>query len=249
MGWCLHGFFVATRTLSFVSTHITWAFALYSGCAYFQLWKSYDIFWLWIYVVTTCAVPRLRYDNLFLQCGYLWRKTCCSGERWRYALKEQDRRIDEEDEKSAKITNAVDLGAILLRLRVSAAMLFGNIHLLLMVARPDHEPLTLRQTFMFGRTPFQLSIWIDLCLFWSMLLQMWCRQCRLCCQLGCWRYYLWCLLVVAIGACLMEIPMFFAFRRLDSTWCNLDLSSRKDDELDLRNVTMTTTKMLKVLAE
>lgn len=227
MGWRVHGCYMILRTLSIIATHLTWIASLVSRCVYFQLWKSYDILWFWIYVVITFIVPKLRYDNFFLQCSFLWRRRCCDGERWRYALKEQDKNIDEEDEKNAKITNAVDLGVTFLRLRVSAAILMGNINLLWSM----REGSSKRPTEAWWSTHFvaldwvifQYSVWLDLGFFWAMLFLTWCRQCRLCCQLGCCRYYLFCVVTVIIGLIMMELPMYYAFKCMDSAdaWCSL----------------------------
>lgn len=134
-------------------------------------------------------------------------------------MKEQDTKIDEEDEKSAKITNAVDLGITFLRLRCSAAILLGNIYM----------RFKLSKGYIADWGLFQIGFLVDICLFWSTVLMLMCRNCRLCCRLGCCRYYLWCCLVIAIGAVVMELPMVFAFQRMDPSWCKMNLTFWNDD--------------------
>ncbi|KAK0407460.1 hypothetical protein QR680_019206 [Steinernema hermaphroditum] len=55
--------------------HINLVNAIYLNCAYFALWKAYDIFWFWMHLVLCVCIPPLRPENfLIVWCNLIWKK-------------------------------------------------------------------------------------------------------------------------------------------------------------------------------
>ncbi len=113
-------------------------------------------------------------------------------------------------EKSNRLASAIDVAIFLLRLVVSFAVFAGNLH-----------ELTKREkaTASFSNTFGIVLLLIDYCVLWIMAHLAVCRYWRLCCRLGCCRFYLWVLGINSIGAVCIGLPMHFVMRNLDDTWC------------------------------
>lgn len=114
-----------------------------------------------------------------------------------------------------RIANATNFGVVLLRLRASVALFIGNYRQVI-VGGKEVSPI-------FGL--FRKALWIDVSLFWLTMMFCFWRQCRLCCQLGCVRYYCWAGLVFITGLLAMELPMHFVSNQLDVSWCSLEFKN------------------------
>lgn len=221
MAWCFHGFILWLSFCCFCTSHIGFVFNMLTRCVYFQLWKSYDMFWLWLLMIITCAVPSLRFDNNILLFMKLWWKVCGKDDqRIRWVLKDQEKDIDETDRTLKKVVNALNFAVDILRLRISVAILVGNLRLRTRNYRlPPYAVLTF-----IDWDPYRISIAFDMALLWFMFFFTWFRQFYVCCQLGCCRFYLLIVGVLIVGALVMELPMWFLFNKMDKSWCQLNLA-------------------------
>ncbi|KAK0423101.1 hypothetical protein QR680_007971 [Steinernema hermaphroditum] len=74
-GWCCFKFWCCYRLLTAFVTHLNLVNALYVNCAYFTLWKAYDILWFWMHAILCACIPAVRPDNFFVvSCTLIWKK-------------------------------------------------------------------------------------------------------------------------------------------------------------------------------
>lgn len=245
------------RCTNFVLTHLTWAYAIYIHCLYFQFWKSYDILWIWIHLVLCICLPPLRSDNIFLMaCSLIVQKVKNPSKTAKQLFKEQWAKEEKAEinaaeeterpqppaQKSNRLASAVSLALFLLRLRVSLAVLLGNLNHKLLLPIEIRAKTTLYKMFGPLSDLFIVFLWVDASLLWVMAVWAVCRQCRLCCILGCCRFYLWVLGLIAIGAVIMELPMYYVFTKLDVTWCNWDTRFQRQKWVINQTTTTVATK-------
>ena len=110
---------------------------------YLQLFKSYDILWLWIHLPLCLCSEALRKDNLFVSAvkllvgkkraptqscsklfSHLWRK------------EEEETESSKEEEEKSNLPAAVSLAIFYLRLAVSIALVIGRVQLATQVPCP-----------------------------------------------------------------------------------------------------------------
>lgn len=219
MAWCFYGFLLCLSFCTFVTSHVSFVFNMMTQCVYFQLWKAYDMFWLWLLMLITCCVPALRFDNYTLSFLKLWWKVCGKDDqRIRWVLKDQDKEIDDVETRLKKLVNALNFAVDLLRLRISAAILVGNLRLR---TRNFKLPPYAAISFI-DWDPYKITLGFDLAFLWFMFLFNWWRQFYVCCQLGCCRFYFLIFGVLAVGALIMELPMWYLFNNMDQSWCKFD---------------------------
>uniref|UniRef100_A0A914ZSQ4 Uncharacterized protein n=1 Tax=Parascaris univalens TaxID=6257 RepID=A0A914ZSQ4_PARUN len=75
MRWCCFLFwFIYRLTLSCLA-HFNWLVAVYVNCAYFVLWKTYDLLWFWMHLTLCLCFKPLRNENyLIVWCNLIWKR-------------------------------------------------------------------------------------------------------------------------------------------------------------------------------
>lgn len=110
-------------TISFFVSKV----AFLTGCVYFKMWKSYDLFWIWSLFLTTACVPQLRFDNNILNCIKVFFNKLFCRKTIKNVLTEQAAKRRDASDTMIKLANALDFAVDLFRLRITAAVLWGNI--------------------------------------------------------------------------------------------------------------------------
>uniref|UniRef100_A0A0N5AW90 L-serine-phosphatidylethanolamine phosphatidyltransferase n=1 Tax=Syphacia muris TaxID=451379 RepID=A0A0N5AW90_9BILA len=105
----------------------------------------------------------------------------------------------------------------------SFALLVGNIRKTFIPAsiryiKPGHVELPIMAVF-------RLTIFLDVFLFWTSFMWVYCLQWHLCCRLGLCKFWLWTLTLVLIGTFVMVLPMSEIQKELDPSWCHFKPNS------------------------
>jgi len=133
--------------------------------------------------------------------------------------KSELRELARKERKRRNTSNAVNLLITWLRLMTSFALMIGNIHKTFIpyyMRSPDDE-IDLNKPDML--MIFTITMMLDILLFWFFLFWNYCQQCRLCCRLGCCRFWLWLMALGFIGGVCMYTPAHLIQEQLDETWC------------------------------
>ncbi|CAJ0593474.1 unnamed protein product [Cylicocyclus nassatus] len=138
----------------------------------------------------------------------------------RRRLREELREAAKRERKRKRIADSIELFLQLLRMIASFAVLVGNIRKTFIPAqfkylRPgqhayDHYELLLL---------FRVTTFIDVSMFWTNVMWVYCLQWHLCCRLGFMRFWMWLALLSVIATAVMIAPMSYAMNEMDLSWC------------------------------
>ncbi|CAD5228904.1 unnamed protein product [Bursaphelenchus okinawaensis] len=117
------------------------------------------------------------------------------------------------------ISDTIDLLLQCLRLFTSFAILVGNLHrnFVPKYLQTD-EHLNNPEVMM----AFTLTMTLDILLFWISTAMLYFKQCRLCCRLGLFRFWLWLAALFFFGGICMYYPMHLAHPQLSLNWCTFE---------------------------
>ncbi|VDM80677.1 unnamed protein product [Strongylus vulgaris] len=66
---------------------------------------------------------------------------------------------------------------------------------------------------------FRVTTFIDVSMFWTNIMWVYCLQWHLCCRLGFMKFWMWLALLSAIAVVVMIAPMSYAMNEMDLSWC------------------------------
>ncbi|CAB3399917.1 unnamed protein product [Caenorhabditis bovis] len=73
--YCFLFWFCYRFTLACLA-HFNWCLSIYTNCAYFTMWKSYDLLWFWMHLILCSCFPQLRPENYLIVWTNLIIKKC-----------------------------------------------------------------------------------------------------------------------------------------------------------------------------
>ncbi|KHJ88551.1 hypothetical protein OESDEN_11654 [Oesophagostomum dentatum] len=102
----------------------------------------------------------------------------------------------------------------------SFATLVGNIRKTFIPAqfkylRPGQHPYDHYELLLL----FRVTTFLDVSMFWTNVMWVYCLQWHLCCRLGFVRFWMWLALLSTIALAVMIAPMSYAMNELDLSWC------------------------------
>uniref|UniRef100_A0A0N4Y0Q4 G_PROTEIN_RECEP_F1_2 domain-containing protein n=1 Tax=Nippostrongylus brasiliensis TaxID=27835 RepID=A0A0N4Y0Q4_NIPBR len=140
--------------------------------------------------------------------------------RLRRRIREELREAARLERQRKKMADAIELLLQLLRMMTSFAVLVGNIRKTFIPAqfkylKPgqhayDHYELLLL---------FRVTTFLDVSMFWTNVMWVYCLQWHLCCRLGFMRFWMWLGILSTIAVIVMLIPMSYSMNQLDLSWC------------------------------
>ncbi|CAD5235059.1 unnamed protein product [Bursaphelenchus xylophilus] len=118
------------------------------------------------------------------------------------------------------ISDSIDILLQCLRLFTSFAILVGNIHrnFVPKYLRDESEHLNNPEVMM----AFTLTMTLDILLFWISTAMTYFKQCRLCCRLGLFKFWLWLAALFFLGGVCMYYPMHLAHPQMSLNWCQFE---------------------------
>ncbi|KAM3728773.1 ATP-dependent zinc metalloprotease FTSH, chloroplastic [Dirofilaria immitis] len=110
MRWCCFLFWCWYRFILALLAHFNWFTSIYVNCAYFVLWKSYDLLWFWMHLILCLCFKPLRTKNyLIVWCNLIYKRiTLYRNNTYKeiYMIEYGKSQKSKRDQKSNKINEA-----------------------------------------------------------------------------------------------------------------------------------------------
>ncbi|CAD6189215.1 unnamed protein product [Caenorhabditis auriculariae] len=144
------------------------------------------------------------------------------GHRIRKQLREAMKEDARIEKKRKKVTDAIELLLQLLRMMTSFAILVGNIRKTFIPAqfkylKPGQHAYDNYELLLF----FRATTFLDISMFWTNMIYVYCLQWQLLCRLGCKLFFFWATVLGLVSTFVMFIPMTTIMNDLDLSWCRL----------------------------
>lgn len=141
-------------------------------------------------------------------------------QRVRRRIREELREAARLERKRKRMADAIELLLQLLRMMTSFAVLVGNIRKTFIPAqfkylRPGQHAYDNYELLLL----FRVTTFLDVSMFWTNIMWVYCLQWHLCCRLGFMRFWIWLAILSAIAMVVMIIPMSYAMNEMDLSWC------------------------------
>ncbi|KAL6729472.1 hypothetical protein Aduo_000522 [Ancylostoma duodenale] len=141
-------------------------------------------------------------------------------QRVRRRIREELREAARRERRRKKIADSIELLLQLLRMMTSFAVLVGNIRKTFIPAqfkylRPGQHAYDNYELLLL----FRVTTFLDVSMFWTNIMWVYCLQWHLCCRLGFMRFWMWLALLSTIAMVVMIAPMSYAMNELDLSWC------------------------------
>ncbi|CAI4228788.1 unnamed protein product [Auanema sp. JU1783] len=126
----------------------------------------------------------------------------------------------EKEKRRKKVTDSIELLLQLLRMIASFMILVGNIRKTFIPAqfrylKPGQHPYDNYELLLI----FRVTTFLDISMFWTNIMWVYCLQWHLCIRLGFCRFWAWLSLLATIALLVMIIPMAYAMDQMDLSWC------------------------------
>lgn len=147
-------------------------------------------------------------------------------QRLRRRRREELREVARQERKRKKIADSIELLLQLLRMMTSFAVLVGNIRKTFIPAqfkylKPGQHAYDNYELLLL----FRVTTFLDVSMFWTNVMWVYCLQWHLCCRLGLLRFWVWLALLSFIAVTVMLAPMSYAVNELDLSWCRFQVNS------------------------
>ncbi|VDM64208.1 unnamed protein product [Angiostrongylus costaricensis] len=147
-------------------------------------------------------------------------------QRLRRRRREELRELARQERRRKKIADSIELLLQLLRMMTSFAVLVGNIRKTFIPAqfkylKPGQHAYDNYELLLL----FRVTTFLDVSMFWTNVMWVYCLQWHLCCRLGLLRFWVWLAILSFVAIVVMLAPMSYAMNKLDLSWCRFRINS------------------------
>lgn len=147
-------------------------------------------------------------------------------QRLRRRRREELRELARQERRRKKIADSIELLLQLLRMMTSFAVLVGNIRKTFIPAqfkylKPGQHAYDNYELLLL----FRVTTFLDVSMFWTNVMWVYCLQWHLCCRLGLLRFWVWLAILSVVAIAVMLAPMSYAMNELDLSWCRFRVNS------------------------